>query len=355
MKVLDSYICRAWYLMLATVLLSFMALFILLTAVSELGDVNEHYGIASALAGTVLRIPHFLWTLLPVALLISTCTAMAGLARRRELVAAMSAGIRHSRIALLLLVHGCLPLMLLAIVNNELLLPQTQRMVQELEQNPGATQVATNVWLSSGDQHIFAGTLGSQGYMQDITVFSYDQHDPRKLLRVEQAEYAMHLDDGWHMFAVTGSLAEEPGQSYALERKAWDADLDPAQLAASSKWDATAPLPEIARSALHSDNHRYIVFLWHRISYPVVLALMLVIGVILVSPNSRNYLAVGKAVAVLIAYFVLQRFSDRVAFAPPFGLSPWLVVAVPLMFLAAVAAFLYRADSSLATWRSSRT
>lgn len=346
MKILDAYICRAWYLMLAVILLSFLALFILLTAVSELGDVNERYGIGSALAGTVLRVPHFLWTLLPVALLVSTCAAMSGLARRRELVAAMSAGVRHSRIALVLLLHGCLPVALLALANNELLLPRTQRMIQELEQSPDAAQAATNVWLASRNQHIFVGTLGSQGYMQDVTAFSYDPQDPRKLLGVEQAEYAMRLDDGWHMFAVTGSGAEEPGQSYALERKAWDTDLDPAQLAAGSKWDATAPLPEIARHALRSDNHRYIVFLWHRASYPLALALMLAIGVMLVHPTTRNYSAMGKAVAVLVAYFVLQNLSDRMAFAPPLGLSPWLVVSVPLLFLATVTAFLYRAEFS---------
>ena len=344
MKTLYLYIYRDWQAAITVVLAALMAIFLLFTIASELGDTNQHYSTIDAVAGTFLRIPHFFQTLLPIAILTGTCVALTRISYKHELEIIISAGARPLVIARMLLLRGWLPLMLLAMANNELLVPWSYNIIQKLEQQPGQASQVANIWLNRDTRHIRVGETGDSGYLRDISIFSYNT--ARQLINVEHAEYAINISGNWKLFTITGHNIGETIEDYTVNDRSWDLNLPPAEFVSARKWDAARSLPEIWHNVKYETDQRYISVLWQRVSYPLLLALMLFLGVILVKPGSKNYMAVGKAMILLVTYFALQGISNKVATATPDTMVSWLVVATPLAAVMVTTAFLYHTSRS---------
>ncbi len=339
MRKLDTYLYRNWRLAVAAVLAALLSLFFLFTLTGELGDVNERYDILDAFAGTILRMPYFLQILLPIALLAGTCVAITRMSCRRELIPIISAGMPPRRIAGMLLLHGWLPLTLLAVCNNELVVPWAQQMAVSLEQGHNNGRSTDKRWLRRDDSHILIGRVGSHAYMEDITFFFYDSLQPQKLDKVEHAEYAVHLDGNWQLFQITGTGTGEYDKPYEMAQRVLAVDIVPESFVADNNFDDVRPMPELIRHVVHIADSGNINAFWQRVSYPLLLALMLLLGIVMVRPESKNYAAVGKAIFLAAAYFMLQRISGHGALADI--LSPWLLAPVPLAALMMVIVVIY--------------
>lgn len=157
----------------------------------------------------LLKIPHTIVLMMPIAVLVSTLMTTGLLSRNSELAAMRAAGITIAEIARPIIGMG----LLLSLINlglNELLVPYASRRVHEIynidikQKDASGAYSQNDFWWRAGQTFYSVGAFDSR--TSTLTGFSaFDVGDDMSLTRRTNADTVTYLDQllGWSMHNVT--------------------------------------------------------------------------------------------------------------------------------------------------------
>jgi len=362
---LDRYLVSSMLKALFPVVLMLLALFSFLALAEELEDVGEgQYVAMDAVTVVGLTLPNRLLDLLPVMLLLGALIGLGGLAEHSELTAARAAGRSPWQLMR--------PPLLTALVVGLVLLGAAQFLVPVAEQRAEVLRSkavdevsvneqggADNTWTRSNNQIVKVGTIGEDGQLEDVEIYSFDDED---LLSVRQVAMAQVLDEKqWQLKDVhvlsAGVLKEEAGQppqvapqnDLVVER--WQVELAERRMAVLALPAASLSLVDLRRRILRGerndlDVHGLRVLLWQRLSLPLASIAMVLLALPFVFGSTR-VLSVGERVTfgviAGVVFYLLEQSSAH--FAVIYRLNPVVMAILPeCLILLVVGNWLRRFD-----------
>ena len=376
---LDRYLVSSMLKALFPVVLMLLALFSFLALAEELEDVGEgRYVAMDAVAVVGLTLPNRLLDLLPVMLLLGALIGLGGLAGNSELTAARAAGRSPWQLMR--------PPLLTALVVGLVLLGAAQFLVPVAEQRAevlrakAVDDVSVNdqgggddTWTRSNNQIVKVGTIGEDGRLEDVEIYSFDDEG---LLSVRQVAMAEVLDEKqWQLKDVhvlsarvlaekdesedasvseretkTKQLAAGAPQNDLAEER-WQVDLAEKRMAILALPAGSLSLVDLRRRVLRGeanqlDVHGLRVLLWQRLSLPLASIAMVLLALPFVFGSTR-VLSVGERVTFgVIAGVVFYLLEQSCAhFAVIYRLNPVVMAILPeCLILLIVGNWLRRLD-----------
>ena len=338
---LDRYVLREFLKMLALVIVSVAALFVVIDYTNIAKDAREH-GIA---ASTLLTYYRFLifgiinWTL-PISVLVATLVTFALLAKNNEITAMKSSGVSLYRLGLPILAIAAL-MSVLAYLNLDFVLPYSARRVDEVKRKIEGKPAMT----ASSQQKLWY--LGKGGYiinflaydatskrLSQVQVFEFHPTEFRLTRRVyakranwngqawvfEDGWIRSFLDDGTSTFAqITTPLAlryTETPDDFATDVK------PPEQMTYAQLRRYVQTLQESGYAA-----EELAVRLYEKTAWPVLSIVMALIAMPFAFKMGKRGtlygigLALGLGIVYWMVYVVFTRFGE-VGTLPPL-LSAW--------------------------------
>jgi len=379
---LDRYLISSMLKALLPVVLMLLALFSFLALAEELEDVGEgRYVAMDAIRVVGLTLPNRLLDLLPVMLLLGALVGLGGLAGNSELTAARAAG--RSRWQLMR------PPLMTALVVGLALLLVAQFVVPVAEQRAemlrakalddvSVSDAGTDTWTRSDNQIVKVGSIGEDGYLEDVEIYSFDEDG---LVSVRQVAAAEVLDgQQWqlsdvHVLSalVLQDLEEAPAAEQAsaaaalgsgaqtdLPQERWQVSLAEKRLAVLALPPASLSLNDLRSRILRGeanqlDVHGLRVMLWQRLSLPLAAIAMVFLALPFVFGSTR-VLSVGERVTygviAGVVFYLLEQASAH--FAVIYRFNPVLMAVLPeCLVLLLVGNWLNsnnRYEASASTW-----
>jgi LPS export ABC transporter permease LptG len=355
-NILDRYVLREFLKILALVIISVIALFVVIDYTETAKDAREN-GIAASVLLTYYRFQIFYiinWTL-PISVLVATLVTFAMLSRNNEVTAIKSSGVSLYRIALPILAVAAV-MSLLAYFILDFVLPYSNRRADETKRRiEGKTTVTSSgqqkLWYL-GKGHYIINFLAYEPAHKQLTQVQVFEFDPNafRLTRRVYAKRATWNGRGW---------AFEDGwmRSFMDDGSSTDSKIDkPVTLFYSETPEDFATEVKPPEQMTYAQLRRYIqtlresgyaadaltVKLYEKTSWPLISMVMALIAMPFAFRLGRRgaLYGVGIALVVGIVYWMVFRIFTNfgeVGNLPPL-LSAWaanilFALAAGYMFL----------------------
>ena len=346
-RLLDAYVVREFFGMFLVVLASFVLLMLVFTFFELVGDILRNH-IALATVGDYLfnLAPSMVYTITPLAVLISVLATFGVLNRNSEIVAMKATGISLYRLVIpIVSISGILAVCLFAFDNYYL--PTANRRQEALRSTikgrPPQTFLHPEEKWIFGQQH--PGEPGHIFYYQffdtddnafaNLSIFEFDPATfsiSRRIFasRVTWDEKAdsWRFVNGWirdikadkpdfREFKSTSfaEIHEDPG--YFKKENLQSQEMNFAQL--------ESYIRDLRQSGF--DTMRLRVALWHKLAYPLIAIVMAVLAIpFALSMGRRGSLTgIAVAIAVALAYWVVDGLFDAMGTVNylPAALAAW--------------------------------
>ena len=346
MPLFARYITRLFAARFALLLAGLTALVVLLDLMARGGDVVAGEGAGALWRYAGLRLPLIVSRLLPFSVLIAALLTLAGMARHRELIVLIGAGVSQLRLMLAFLPA----LAVIAAVHFWLDDRVAPAAIAELRAwqaaGYGTGQAApggTAVWLRQGNDVIrLKGAQATQANggerLAGVTIF---RRDAEGILaeRIDAASAALE-DGGWVLYDVARfDVASNTVATQA--RLVWDGDLRPslaASLAAHPRELSFARVRALADAPGYGNRPLYLYQTWlnRKLVAPLASLLMILFAVPLGQRFERQGGAatIAAGVAIGFCFFVFDGFTLAVGEAGL--LPPWIAAWAPTLAFAAI-------------------
>jgi lipopolysaccharide export system permease protein len=351
MKTLDRHLAVTFAAHFASALAILLAVFSIVNFIQEIESTGTgDYGIAEAAWFVFLTLPNEAYKLIPAAALLGSVTGLGSLANANEIVAMSAGGISPSRISwfvvqvALILLGGAA---LLGEFGAAPLVKRAQSQRSAALSGGKAVSAAEGFWARDGARFVNAGSLLPDGTLHDLYVFEFDPE--RRMKRFTYAEKASYADRKWTLENLVDSHFTE--DDVRTERHAvgvWDSLLKPRQLSFLFLPPEDLSLADLQRSISsrrerNESADRQLLAFWRRLTWPVVSAIMLYVGLPVVLASFRRTTA-GKRIAIAaLAGIGFQMFNEVFAdFSFAQGLDPRLCAVLPATAALTAAVFVMR-------------
>jgi lipopolysaccharide export system permease protein len=305
MKVLDKYIATQVVGAVLFVLVAFLALFAFFDLIEELPAVGRGgYGLQHAFLYVVLRLPGYIYDLLPIAALIGTIYALAQLAARSEFTI-MRASSMSTVMAGWILAKVGLVFVLLTFLFGEVISPATSSMAEKLKLqvkgNSLSQQFRSGLWTKDvirqngltgepiGSRFLNVREVRVNGQLRNVKLYEFDRD-----FRLTAVVTATHADyqgaNTWRLADVSEThFSGEALDNSAgiLTKKAASKDLlseitpdilgvvfaDPDRMSAQDLAAYTRYLAENKQN-----TERYEIAFWKKVVYPFAVLVMMALA-----------------------------------------------------------------------------
>ena len=349
MNTLRRLIFREVAWAVAYVTLGFWALFFLFDLIDELRWVRSGpggYTMAHALLSVGLRLPNYLYELLPITVLIGTIYVMAGLANSSEFTIMRTSGMGPGRALRTLLALGGM-FVVITFALGDYVVPLADRAGQLLRarQLGQLTSGATGGWLKEHrDGHALAvnvRALGPEGQLRDIRIFEFDAQGRLSAQIHAATGEVVRPGEAWqlHNAQERRFVLESSQQAQELQRSEasllWPTAISQEMIAAALlKPDrmATLDLFQYIRhlEANGQSAHKYEIEFWRKVFYPLSCLVMVVLAL----PFAYLHFRSGGIAAYVfggvmagISFFLLNIVFGYIGTLQHW--SPWLTAAAP--------------------------
>jgi lipopolysaccharide export system permease protein len=304
------------------ILLTVQMLFVFL---GQLGGLNEHYRIGSALYFVLLQIPTNLYTILPIGALIGAVVGLGGLATNSELIVMRASGVSVWRIVVWVL-RPALIFGLVAFVLSQWLIPPANIASNAVRSGMKQDAGVRGYWHKEGSEFSFISYANDDGELGPVKAFQFDANQ----VMVNSWESPSGLyqsnagQNAWMLLSVTNANILPSGQSKAVHtvNQMWNVNLKPKLLAA-----ATTEPDELSPSQLFKyvrsvsiDNavvpNDYKLAFWQKVLAPLGLLSLVVLACSFVFGSLRNRSMGYRVVIALIVglgFSYLQNFVGYVS------------------------------------------
>jgi lipopolysaccharide export system permease protein len=353
MRRLDWYLLRAiaaWFVIILTILVSFRAIGFL---VRETGDIGRgDYQFSHVLFVTLMRVPGFIYEFFPAAMLFGGLMGLGGLARNNELMAMRAAGVSIATLVKSLIKIGLL-LALVGVLVGETVAPALEQESEvkraEWLHQQTILQSKYGVWIRDANTYVNIRRINPDRKISDIAVYSFA--DDGSLASMQSASGAKYDKQRrrWVLQDVAElRIGEQDNTLVRLSHRELGLDLKMGLLLNLGVEPAFLSMTELFDyiSFLHDNEQRspeYEVVFWSKLLVPVLSVLLLLLSLPFVIRDIRNadmgkHLMAGAITGVL--FFLVSKTAGFAGVV--YDMSPLLVAWLPVLFIAAATAWLYR-------------
>lgn len=323
MSLLDRYVMRLFLRVLAWSLLAFTSLFVLVDLFDHLDDfLDDHAATVSIAKYYLFQLPWVVDLCLPVGMLLASLFTTGILSKNKEYMAALAAGVSLARLARWVVVLGLL-VTAGAFVFREAVVPEANRLRTEvkrhdIERRPRGDQRGKSDFTLAGENgrvYVVARFRPTPPTLEGLSVQTFA--DTSMVERID-AVRATWESDHWVLHQGTRRRFLGGGESVerfdtqvlagAVEtpedfsrREVEPEDMDYRELATFSAW--------VQRTG--GDATPYRAELAHKLSFPWVNLILVVLGMALGAGRRKTTLWAGFGLTVILAfvYYLLMDFG----------------------------------------------
>jgi len=287
----------------------------------------------------VYKIPQMFYWLSPMAILLATFLTLALFSRYNELIAMSVGGISDYKIISPLIISG-ICIMLFSFFNQELIMPQTNRQVEYIEdirikkKEEQTLSKQNRFWFRSGDTICNIDLIEHKTKtLRGITIFYFDR-DFALIKRVD-ASSGKWIDNNWHFYDIVTRIFNSDG-TMTLETA--EEDIFPLKETPDDFKAAKREPEEMSYTELKAYINKfekagykvpeYVSHLYAKLSYPFISLIMPILAIpfaLRLGRGSSIALGVGFSVIVGFIYFMFFNFGlslGKGGLLPPL-LSAW--------------------------------
>lgn len=356
MKTARRYIASEIYRSTIAVTLVLVGLFMFFDMIENLDNLNERFTFGAMLGMQIMQIPTRMYDLLPIALLIGSIIALAGLAQRNELVVLRVSGI-SSRNLLSMLWIATIPIMIFALILSEGITPYAEAKTGQLnltllEKSSGA-RMNSGYWFREPAENdelkvINIAKISADSAVHNIRIYHFDANGKFKaLIHANQGSFEnkkLHLTDAKLIsseFDLDAALSDleaplEPLSthtvldSYTLEtgltqERLLASELQPDRMSMVDLLDYIQYLDEN-----HLQSNRQVVALWRKSVYPFTLLVMITLAAPISFMQTRKGgagLKIFGGILIGVVFFMINQLALNVGMLN--NLPPWLTALAP--------------------------
>lgn len=324
-------------------LAALLAFFELPPALSDIG--KGSYTTATALAYVGLRLSGHLYTMLPLAVLIGSLTALSQLASAGELSVIRTSGISLKRLTSTIAAIG-LAAGLAGFALGEWLAPSMEQKAQQMRLNAIQQTVSlgrSGLWFRQEHDKILVGEMLPDGQLRRIHIYHYTPTGHLKA--IWQAQSAQIMEDGiWILENVSGTeLLGNRTRVFKEKYREWTSSvgrpllqtllIDSEQMPASGLHSYIAHLQENKQNAT-----AYQTAFWQKILYPLACTIM-ALAAFAFAPRQTRAGSIGVKIFIGIAIGIAFHFGGRLfSYAAQLTpIPPLLAALLPTLILAITA------------------
>lgn len=351
MQRIDWYLLRViatWFLIILTILVSFRAIGFL---VRETGDIGRgDYQLMHVFLLTLMRVPGFLYEIFPAAVLFGGLMGLGALARNQELMAMRAAGVSIGRLVKSLVKTGLI-LAVGGVLIGETVAPALEQESEvkraEWLNQQTILQSKYGVWIRDARTYVNIRRINPNRKISDIAVYTFAENGA--LETMQSATGAKYDGKQWILQNVSElELGEKNNTLVQFSHRDLGLDLEMGLLLNLGVDPAFLSMTELYNyiSFLHDNEQRspeYEVVFWSKMVVPVLSILLLLLSLPFVIKDIRNadmgkHLMAGSITGVL--FFLVSKTAGFAGVV--YDVSPLLVAWIPVLFIAAATAWLYR-------------
>ena len=314
---IDKYIVKAFVPSFIVCMFAICGIYIVVDAIQKIDDFIE-MGVKAFTMATHyygLMVPVFIAQLFPAITLISVSLVLVRFTKNNEILAMQVAGINLYRIMLPIFIVSVF-LSLLAVINQELIIPRLAEELGKVEQTTFEEKEQSNILVEDEENHmlfrVWSLNMVEESLKSAYIIGKYENGKKKFTISAERGKWT----DGnsWLLFNLVKHNYDESGNWIApalqMDNYILETTLSPAQL---SRVDINASLKsfkelrELRRK--EPENDRYSVMYHTRMAYPLTNFILLFLGIPVVlgfERMSKNiFLRVGISILICCAFFVL--------------------------------------------------
>jgi lipopolysaccharide export system permease protein len=339
--IMRRHVSHATFSAMLGVILILLTVQMLFVFLGQLGDLNAHYRIGSALYFVLLQIPTNLYAILPVGALIGAVVGLGGLATNSELIVMRASGVSVGRIVVWVL-RPALIFGLVAFALSQWLIPPANIASSAVRSGMKQDAGVRGYWHKEGAEYSFISYANDNGELGPVKAFQFDAN--QVMVNTWQSPSGLYQSnagqDAWMLLSVTNANILPSGQSKAVHtvNQMWNVNLKPKLLAA-----ATTEPDELSPSQLFKyvrsvsiDNavvpNDYKLAFWQKVLAPLGLLSLVVLACSFVFGSLRNRSMGYRVVIALIVglgFSYLQNFVGYVSLVT--GGLIFLYVLLPIV------------------------
>ncbi len=314
----DKYIAKAFIPSFIICMFAICGIYVVVDVIQKIDDFIEMGAKALTMATHyyVLMVPVFITQLFPAITLISASLILVRLVKNNEILAMQVAGFNLYRILLPVFVLSVI-LSLIAVANQELLIPKFAEELARVEQTTFEDKEKHNIIMEDVDNNLLL-RIGTLNVIEESlkSVYVVGKHENGKKKFTVSAKEGKWLDGNrWLLLNAVKHNYDDSGKWIApatrLDEYFIVTTLTPEQLNTvdiNSTLKSFKELRELCNN--EPENQRYSVMLHTRMAYPLTNFILLFLGIPVIlgfDRMSKNvFLRVGLSILICCAFFILS-------------------------------------------------
>lgn len=351
LTILDWYMGRTVLKYLGMVLGVLVGLFLFMQFLDEVSRIGTgNYGFLQMIRYLFLSLPRVVYEIFPMAALLGTMLGLSALAVDSELIVMRAGGMSVLAIAGSVLKTSSL-IILIAVLLGEFVTPVAETMAQrgkaEALQKSIKQQSNFGLWLRDGNTYVHVGEMLPDLKLLNIKIFEFD--DKRKMRAVAIADEGRFESNRWELGNLRQSLFDEEGiRTIHIDSAQWQSELGPDILKVFlvkpeqlSALELKSYISHLEENAQRTDRYR--LAFWQKISSPLAIAVMVLLGIPFVFRHVRSG-GVGKTLFTgmmlgLMFFAMAKGFGFLVLI---YGIPPLVGAFTPLVTFFAISILMLR-------------
>jgi lipopolysaccharide export system permease protein len=337
-RVLNRYVGRHIVRATLVALTIILALLSVINFVDDLGSVGKGgYTLWRAIEYLVLTMPRLAYSVFPLAALFGCLIGLGILATNSELTVMRAAGVSQARIVWCVLKVGAL-MTIVAILLGEVIAPRSERVAEGLRSVALSDQVDPRagdaLWVRDGMSYVNARHVLPGNQMHGVYIYRFD--NDYRLSVLTYAERARYVGGNWLLEGVRESQINAEGvRNRHLSAVVWESLFTPEHLKVVAVRPESLSVVGLYRYiGYRAENglsrERYQAALGGKLIYPLTVAVMMLLGVVLVLGSLRSA-GMGQRVMVGALIGVVSYIGQQTSIQAGiiYGLDPLLSAVAP--------------------------
>lgn len=345
MKIIQQYIAKN--VIIAT-LLVFFVVCILSFVINLLGELRDigigEYGFLQAVLHVLFLLPHTIYQLFPMLILLGGVLGLGSLASNHELIVMRASGLSVKSIAMAVII-AAVCLIILASLGGELVAPRANFLADQrksnAETNGQAMATTSGVWIHEGNNFLHIEHVLGRDRLDGVTRYEFDSR--HQLLASYYAKSANFVNHQWILHdLVKTNVEKDKTISQQFSEATWDLTLTPNYLTVGLVEPEAMTLRKLAdyslylrRNNLQASNFQ--IEFWKRIFQPLTTLVMILLAIPFVFTAPRS-MSQGKRILLAIfigfAFYIINAFVGQ--FSIVFQFPPLVAALIPILVFAGV-------------------
>lgn len=296
MNILDWYLGRTIFKYTSIVIFVLVGLFMFIQFLDEITRVGTgNYGFFDMMVFLVLSTPRVIYEIFPMAALLGTMLGLSSLAVGSELIVMRAAGMSIVGISVSVMKTAAI-IILSAVLIGEFITPYTETQAQRGRSVALQKSVSQHsdfgLWMRDDNSIIKVGEMLPDLKLLNIKIFEFDEDG--KLRAAAVADSGKFDNNQWVLYNLRQSIFSEKGiKTIRLKSANWRSKMGPKVLKVFlvrpeqlSAVDLNRYIKHLEQNSQNTD--RYELAFWQKISSPLAIIVMVLLGIPFVFRNVRS-------------------------------------------------------------------